>query len=580
MMQGLEVIEGNIDTSLGRVDYLSSEPEYLQESFEELMKSVREIRNVNLFMMSTINRFQDYAKLGQGLRLVPNLESFDFIEAMSLPIKCLRDSQTRVSIRLLPIAREICQCLITDKQWLQENLLCLLSNAVKYSSGGEVTIQVFLEEIPLRIEQSHSFNNITPTPSMGNLQRKTVAQNRGLLASTLRSESIDSEHSGGVSSPRYNKFLRLEVEDHGVGMSVEAMNNLFSPFQQSQRLAGGTGLGLYSMAKRVEALHGDCGVSGRRDKKKGSLFWFRFPYRPDEEMATLNLNRSRKDFVERASAAVSPRNLVISKPINSNTNTNNTSSNTNHTNEEKLCDDTTNNNNNNNNNSLLKCSIMNNSMVATPSGPSLSILLVEDTSIIAKMTSMMLLRMGHRVSLAENGEVALQMMMDRVQTLTEDESDEIEEIMMNSTDCDDATQPPQYQRQKRSKSICKMSEKIAVINAVTNGVDTPTKSTDKEVKVVGYAPGFDLVLMDLQMPILDGLEATRRLRLFERVMGGGVGCAVCHHYVVALSAAEDDDTIEEAFQSGCDDFLAKPMTKESVASVIQNFLSKQDHEEE
>lgn len=48
------------------------------------------------------------------------------------------------------------------------------------------------------------------------------------------------------------------------GISPEAMQTLFSPFKQTQRLTGGTGLGLYSLAKRIEALHGMYGVRGRR----------------------------------------------------------------------------------------------------------------------------------------------------------------------------------------------------------------------------------------------------------------------------------------------------------------------------
>jgi hypothetical protein len=50
-------------------------------------------------------------------------------------------------------------------------------------------------------------------------------------------------------------------------------------------MTGGTGLGLYSLAKRVEALGGACGVASRKDGKEGSMFYYTFPYRPDEEAA-------------------------------------------------------------------------------------------------------------------------------------------------------------------------------------------------------------------------------------------------------------------------------------------------------
>eukprot|EP00969_Alexandrium_andersonii_P052145 2289758-Alexandrium_andersonii.AAC.1 len=65
-------------------------------------------------------------------------------------------------------------------------------------------------------------------------------------------------------------FVKVEVEDTGIGMSEEAMKNLFSAFKQAQRLAGGTGLGLFSLAKRIEALNGKCGVAARSDGQQGS----------------------------------------------------------------------------------------------------------------------------------------------------------------------------------------------------------------------------------------------------------------------------------------------------------------------
>jgi hypothetical protein len=43
-----------------------------------------------------------------------------------------------------------------------------------------------------------------------------------------------------------------------------------------------TGLGLFSLFKRMEALKGSGGVSSRKDDKQGSVFHFPFPYRPDK----------------------------------------------------------------------------------------------------------------------------------------------------------------------------------------------------------------------------------------------------------------------------------------------------------
>ena len=87
-----------------------------------------------------------------------------------------------------------------------------------------------------------------------------------------------SASSGGQARTPH---LFFEVQDTGIGMSEEAMTRLFTPFGSAQTMAGGTGLELFSLSKRVEALGGHYGVRGRRDGQQGCLFWFSIPYRPD-----------------------------------------------------------------------------------------------------------------------------------------------------------------------------------------------------------------------------------------------------------------------------------------------------------
>ena len=60
-------------------------------------------------------------------------------------------------------------------------------------------------------------------------------------------------------------------------------------------MAGGTGLGLYSLSRRIEALGGQYGVHGRKDGKQGSAFWLSFPYRPDHMMSTKDPEASPLD---------------------------------------------------------------------------------------------------------------------------------------------------------------------------------------------------------------------------------------------------------------------------------------------
>lgn len=78
------------------------------------------------------------------------------------------------------------------------------------------------------------------------------------------------------------------------------------------------------------------------------------------------------------------------------------------------------------------------------------------------------------------------------------------------------------------------------------------------------AERFDLVLMDVRMPVLDGLEATRE---FRRREGGGARLPV-----VALTAGALLHEQKECFEAGMDDFASKPFTSDSIREVLARWL--------
>ena len=74
----------------------------------------------------------------------------------------------------------------------------------------------------------------------------------------------------------------------------------------------------------------------------------------------------------------------------------------------------------------------------------------------------------------------------------------------------------------------------------------------------------DLVLMDLVMPTLDGFEATRRLRRDPRLKGV---------VVIAVSASVFEDDRTQSLESGCDDFIQKPVKLDSLTEKLQRHLN-------
>jgi len=73
---------------------------------------------------------------------------------------------------------------------------------------------------------------------------------------------------------------------------------------------------------------------------------------------------------------------------------------------------------------------------------------------------------------------------------------------------------------------------------------------------------FDVVLMDVMMPVMDGFEATRRIR----DMHDGTGASPL---IVAVSAFSDEGSIERAGQAGMDGFLAKPVDPDNLFIVVE-----------
>jgi len=79
---------------------------------------------------------------------------------------------------------------------------------------------------------------------------------------------------------------------------------------------------------------------------------------------------------------------------------------------------------------------------------------------------------------------------------------------------------------------------------------------------------FDVVLMDLQMPVMDGIEAIKQLRAAE-ARKGETGGAVRRQVVVAMSANNAAETKAEALAAGADYFITKPFTMDTFEDIFR-----------
>ncbi|OFY09105.1 MAG: hypothetical protein A2X11_02405 [Bacteroidetes bacterium GWE2_42_24] len=79
---------------------------------------------------------------------------------------------------------------------------------------------------------------------------------------------------------------------------------------------------------------------------------------------------------------------------------------------------------------------------------------------------------------------------------------------------------------------------------------------------------FTAILMDIEMPVLDGLKAIQRIREHERKNGG-------HVPIIAITSYTRKEDRAEYFRFGIDEYLSKPFKPFELSSVLQRFITKQ-----
>lgn len=93
------------------------------------------------------------------------------------------------------------------------------------------------------------------------------------------------------------------------------------------------------------------------------------------------------------------------------------------------------------------------------------------------------------------------------------------------------------------------------------GVQVLLASNGAEALSVASREAPDLILLDIEMPIMDGLEVARKLRAsgFNRA-------------IVAVSAYRDNENLERICAAGCDDSVTKPVKLEELRAVLTGRL--------
>ncbi|TVR01193.1 MAG: response regulator [Desulfovibrionales bacterium] len=87
------------------------------------------------------------------------------------------------------------------------------------------------------------------------------------------------------------------------------------------------------------------------------------------------------------------------------------------------------------------------------------------------------------------------------------------------------------------------------------------------------AQRYDLVLMDVMMPVMDGLEATRELRRREKA------ASLPPIPIVAMTAGALEEDRQHCFEAGMDGYLAKPVHPTDLVQALKTWLPEPEHAE-
>lgn len=138
-----------------------------------------------------------------------------------------------------------------------------------------------------------------------------------------------------------------------------------------------------------------------------------------------------------------------------------------------------------------------------------------------------------------------------------------------------ATRPPFAGRRALLVEDNELNSEIAQALLESLGMEVETAANGQEALVAVEIQGgarYDVVLMDIQMPVMDGLEATRRIRALGRPDTDELP-------IVVLSANAFTEDVLESKRAGANQHLSKPISIKGLAAALGEVLGSEDHED-
>ncbi|TXG01516.1 hybrid sensor histidine kinase/response regulator [Massilia arenae] len=385
--------------------------------------------------------------------------------------------------------------------------------------------------------------------------------------------------------------LRFEVHDTGIGISRDARARIFNAFSQADdsttRKYGGTGLGLAISKQLVELMKGTIGVENA--PRQGSIFWFTLsfdkrrvdPDAPGHRQHTLDGLRvlvvdeqeaSRKELVQQleawradcegvGSAAAAFEHLVSAaragRPYDA---------------------------------AVLDMELTQTSGLALaasvraePLARSTHIVLLSPEKLAADPVQRREAGVAYQLVKPARAADLYACLTARAARLHHPAGAAI--AAAAPYDAPRSAPTPLQQPARRARRVLLAEDNpvnVEVARAMLEGLglETHCATNGQEALHAVHEGGWDAVLMDCQMPVMDGFAATGEIRRHEREMGRARTLPV-----IAITANALQGDREACLAAGMDDYLSKPFTQQQLAAVIGRWvalpvLAERHHDDE
>jgi signal transduction histidine kinase/CheY-like chemotaxis protein len=479
------------------------------ELTDEQREYVETVRASGDALMEIINDILDFSKIEAGR---VRLETIDFAlkhvteEAVELFAEAAANKGIELVLDVEPEAPEV---LIGDPGRLRQVLVNLLANAVKFTETGEVVVRV----------------------------------------------SRHDSSGPGVA-------IKFEVSDTGIGLSPEEQARVFSTYSQidssTTRRHGGTGIGLAIARMLVQLMGGEIGVES--EKGGGSRFWFTALFRDAQGkaeasrlavslagtfVAIVDDNRTNRTILERYLSSWGVREKSFESGPDALREMRGAA----------RGDD------------AFDVAIIDMMMPAMDGAAVTEQIRTDET--LKDLVVILLTSAGHSEVPVPGVDAELvkpvrpSELFDTLHTLLTERAARMEQqaAEIEQGAADHSRKPARVLIVEDNAANLKLT--VRLVERLGYHADVASNGAEA-VRMIEHTP-FDAVLMDCQMPEMDGYEATKLIRKTES--------AARHLPIVAMTADALSGDRERCLAAGMDDYISKPVKLHVVAAVLGRWLS-------